>query len=261
MTVICDHGTITRAAVTFIDFERRLPAEVIVAIDALLRVLPIDPRTADAETAWSVIWNKPLYANTKVSVGDRWIAQLGPHMTGAWERWGADRAVFHIEKSRETSFQRGRKIDVFSLAGVEGLAVRGVTTASIHRLYAIQNAACALRARAGQVKFPVSAFWDTPLCRLIGTLKAEFGWGWGPTTVVHMCTDFGVAIKTDRHVLRCLRRLKIWRSDRDFASLVEVVALNEAVRKLCAALGEVSPQSLRRLDFRLMKISQYLLRD
>lgn len=98
--------------------------------------------------------------------------------------------------------------------------------------------------------------WGRPLGELVNDLQAKFGWGWGPTTVLHMLTDFGLAVKTDRHVLRSLHELGIWESSHNFVSQKEAISLNEAARILCEEFyGEITPQSLRQLDLLLMRLS------
>ena len=41
----------------------------------------IDPSKTSIDKVWRSIWEKPLYANTKVEHGNKWIKKLETHMT------------------------------------------------------------------------------------------------------------------------------------------------------------------------------------
>lgn len=247
-----DPETIRKACERFLRHAPQLPPAALKEIDVVLSEWPIDPREADAETAWNAIWPKPLYAYAKVPVADRWIREIRPFMSDAWRHWGSDPAAVLVEKTRP-----GRAAGSFDLTGDLLPALRKASQVSAGRLLAIQNAGLALRARASRGMTPVRDFWGQPLEVLVPALKAEFGWGWGGTTIVHMLTDFGVAVKPDRHVLRSLRVLGIWKSPSDQVNLSQGLAVNKAVRSLALALGELTPKNMRRLDIQLMLLSKY----
>lgn len=251
---LCDMrpDTIRRAAEKFSDLVQRIPPIGQHEVDQVLEDWPIDPRDADHEKAWSAIWTKPLYAKASTAAADGWISQISRFAEPGWRSWGIDREAFFIEKvgsySREEDF-RGFGRDLEEL--------REVSRVPVFRLYGIQSAACAFRRRAARSERPVRDFASTPLDTLVPRLEEEFGWGWGATTVTHMLADFGVAVKTDRHVMRSLRALGIWKSPADELKPHEVLEANRGLRTLLLALGEITPKNLRRLDIQLMVLSKH----
>lgn len=251
-TVHSDEATITRACERFLDLREHLPQNAVAEINDVLEDLPIDPRSATATQAWRAMWDKPLYANTKVATGRRWVAELMPFMDCAWETWGADPEQFLLTRTG-----RGRDAGSFSILGEQALKVRSATGTSVHRLYAIQNAAGLLRGLAAEFDMPVMKFWTEPLDTLIPDLRRKLGWGWGPVTVLHMLTDFGVACKPDIWVTRSLRQLGIWSSPRDQPTEAEAIAVNNVIRKMVAQTGDLTPERLRRTDIELMVLSRH----
>lgn len=251
-TVISDDATIARACARFLDLRGRLPQKAVAEIDDVLARLPIDPRSATAAQAWRAMWDKPLYAYTKVATGRRWVAELEPFMDTAWEIWGSDPEQFMI-----TRIGRGRDAGSFQVIGAQAKEVRAATGTSVHRLYAIQNAAGLLRDLADRSDTPVLTFWTEPLETLVPDLRRKLGWGWGPITVLHMLTDFGVAGKPDLHVMRSLRQFGIWSSPSDQPSEAEAKAVNDVIRQMALKTGELTPARLRRIDIELMALSRY----
>lgn len=251
-TVIADDATIARACERYLDLRMRLPQNAVAEIDDVLERLPIDPRRATAAQAWRAIWDKPLYANTRVGTGRRWVEELEPFMDDAWEVWGADPEQFMI-----TRIGRGRDAGSFHMVGVQAQEVRAASGTSLHRLYAIQNAAGLLRGLAAESETPVIQFWTEPLNSLVPDLRRKLGWGWGPITVLHMLTDFGVAGKPDLHLMRSLRQFGIWSSSRDQPTDAEALAVNHAIRQMVLKTGELTPARLRRIDIELMALSRY----
>jgi len=247
-----DDATLARAAERYLALRERLPRIAVAEVDEVLATLPIDPRSATAAQAWRVIWDKPLFANTKVATGWRWINELMPFMDEAWMVWGADAAQFKIIRTG-----RGRDAGSFEVMGLEAQRVRGATRTSVHRLYAIQNAATLLRRMTAQSETPVARFWTEPLDSLVPHLVRDFGWGWGATTALHMLADFGVACKPDLHVMRSLRHLGIWSSTRDQVITPEALAVNRAIRKMVLLTGEMTPTRMRRVDIELMSLSRH----
>jgi hypothetical protein len=165
--------------------------------------------------------------------------------------WGADPAQFKIIRTG-----RGRDAGSFDVTGVQAQRVRAATRTSVHRLYAIQNAAALLRSMAAQSDNPVARFWEEPLDDLVPDLMRKIGWGWGATTVLHMLADFGVACKPDLHVMRSLRHLGIWSSTSDQVTTAEALAVNRAIRKMVLRTGEMTPARMRRVDIELMSLSR-----
>lgn len=250
--IFMDDTTIARACDRYLDLRERLPRLAVDEVDEVLATLPVDPRTATAGLAWRVIWDKPLFANTRVAIGRRWINELTPLMDNAWTVWGADPAQFQIIRTG-----RGRDAASFEVSGTQARQVRAATKTSVHRLYAIQNAATLLRGLAARSDTPVAGFWTEPLDTLVPDLMRTLGWGWGAITVLHMLTDFGVAGKPDIHVMRSLRHLGIWPDPKDQITTEEALAINRAIRKMVLMTGEMTPTRMRRVDIELMSLSRH----
>jgi hypothetical protein len=242
--------TITAACSQFHEWTKRLPANANDEINRVLSNLPIDPRRATADQAWRVIWDKPLFANTRVEIGEGWVEELSCIMAGAWKNWGTD--DFCITKT-----DAGRSRNSFEIRGVLGKMVRSKTSIATSRLFAIQNAAIYMRHLEARVAYPVAEFWTRPLNKLVPHLVHVLGWGWGPTTVLHMLSDFGVAVKPDIHVMNSLRRLGVWLGSANTVSLNDALLVNEATRRMLNTMGKVDPSDVRRLDIQLMALSRF----
>lgn len=213
----------------------------------------IDPREADAERIWSVLWDKPLYANTRVATADRWVAALRDNMTGAWRRWGADASLFRIERVGP-----GIRRDAFRVEGAEARDLVSRRRVALHRLRRIQGAAGALRARAAVSPRPFADLAAADLDEIVPRLAAEFGEGWGPITILHALTDMGLAVKPDLHLVRAVVALGLCAPPANgrMPSLAEALAINRVIRTLLLRLdGAFTPAGLRRLDKILMELS------
>ncbi len=212
-----------------------------------------DPQTASADEIWPRIWNKPLYANTRVPIGAKWAQQLALHMNGAWHHWGTDASTFLIEKT-------GKGIALASFELNKAAAeIQQKTRIPIHRLYAIQGAAQALRIRAAKSETPYADLTHADLEITVQTLREEMGSGWGPITVLHFLTDLGLACKPDLHLVKTVQYL--WPAlnlrQGQAPNLPEAVAINRKVRWLVEQLdGSFSPVRLRYIDKVLMEISK-----
>ena len=215
----------------------------------------VDPRTATAEAIWGVLWDKPLYANARVAVAERWVASIAPEMPGAWQTWGADAAVFCIHQDEPGVVKRAN----FKVLGGQAVDFVARHSMALHRLHRIQGAAIALRKRAAASPLPFADLVGRPLAEVVSTLQHEFGPGWGPITVLHALTDMGLAAKPDIHVVRTMRFLQLCPglSDRKVPSFREAIQINQEVRNLLKALGRPDTAAeLRYLDKVLMDISR-----
>ena len=67
-SVAIDNAAIARASDQYLKLREQLTAEALTEVENVLTHFPVDPRTAKAEQAWQVMWNKPLFANTKVEI-------------------------------------------------------------------------------------------------------------------------------------------------------------------------------------------------
>ena len=214
-------------------------------------------KNANADRIWKVLWNKPLYANARVSVARNWADQLECDILGAWKTWGSHPDVFLISQIapgiNRTSFK------------VEGDLARDIinrNSIALHRLYRIQGAAIALRKRAEIFAKPFADLNKSGrgLTDQIHMLQNEFGPGWGPVTILHFLTDLGLAVKPDLHLVKTMSTLGLCKeiSPNKVPSLKEAVRLNHLVMKLILNIGNksVTPHNLRYTDKILMVISR-----
>lgn len=219
-----------------------------------LAAATIDPRFANAESIWGLLWNKPLYANARVSVAQRWVEDIRAEMDGAWKFIGADPLVFRILHKTP-----GVKRECFEVQGE--LAHDFVTRhrIALHRLHRIQGAATALRARASRCQAPFEELVGKPLRDSIAHLQGEFGPGWGVVTVLHALTDMGLAVKPDLHLVATVRALGLSTgiSARKVPDIRDAILINEDVRTLIRATGRAeTPPELRYTDKVLMEMSR-----
>lgn len=214
----------------------------------------LDPRTATADEAWCLLWDKPLFANTRVRTAERRVAAIADDMIGAWRIWGADPAMFRIRQIRP-----GVKRDSFEVLGALGQDLVARHSIALHRLYRIQGAAAALRVRAARSAQPIADLWGRPLKDIVPQLQHEFGPGWGPVTVLHALTDLGLAVKPDLHLVATMNMLE---PDANYrvgtaANAKGALHINKGVCTLLDAIGHApTPKNLRYIDKVLMEISR-----
>lgn len=228
----------------------RFPSEIAVA--RRLADSVIDPTRADAESVWSVLWDKPLFANARVPVAERWCDTLRPHMEGAWRRWGQPEH-FLINKTGP-----GTRRSSFTATGPDAEEILQ-TGIALHRLYAAQGAAAATRTRAARSEMPFADLARMDLSQAVWQLRHEFRDGWGPITALHFLTDLGLAAKPDLHLMRAMRHLSgiVPPVGNRVPGFDEAIVANHAVRQLLADLGrDPTPANIRYLDKVLMEISR-----
>lgn len=215
-----------------------------------------DPASTGPEECWRLIWDKPLYANTRAAGAERKIEQMGPLFVGAWRRVGLNREDFWIEKHG-----KGTSVTSFSVSGAFADQVRHVFRVAPHRLFAIQGGARALRRRVERVhaQAPYADLVPLSYASRIETILEEMGPHWGHITALHFMTDLGLACKPDLHLVRTFKYLGLApdMSDKKVPNLRESIEINERVAELCRALyGAFTPSNFRYLDKALMEISR-----
>lgn len=222
--------------------------------EALAEIV-VDPRTADADRIWPSIWNKPLFANTKVAIGENMVRRLEPFMKNAWRTWGGgEPEAFLIQK-----IGKGISTRSFEPRTAQAQDVRARTGIAMHRLFAIQGAAKALRSRASRNDAPYAALINVDPGTTVPMLQTEMGSGWGHITVLHFLTDLGLACKPDLHLMNTVRHLGMGGDlpSGKVPNLVQAIAVNRSVRVLLEKLdGATSPGRLRYMDKILMEISR-----
>jgi hypothetical protein len=212
-----------------------------------------DPRTADADAVWAKIWDKPLFANTKVKIGADMVQRLDPYMLSAWQHWGTGGTACSIEK-----IGKGSGTSAFEAVNPQAREIRQKTGIAMYRLFAIQGAAKALRIRAKKSQAPYADLIDLDPSVTVPTVQREMGPGWGHITVLHFLTNLGLACKPDLHLVRTVRHLGMSLDLRDqkVPSLADAITINRRVRSLVEKLdGSLSPSRLRYVDKTLMDIS------
>jgi hypothetical protein len=138
------------------------------------------------------------------------------------------------------------------------LLVRQKTGIAMHRPFAIQGAAGALRTRATEITPPYADLVNAGPNVMVPTVQREMGPGWGHITVLHFLTDLGLACKPDLHLVRTVRHLglSLDLKDQKVPTLADAITINRRVRLLVETLyGSVSPARLRYIDKTLMDIS------
>jgi hypothetical protein len=216
-----------------------------------------DPRTATADAIWGKAWNKPLYANTRVEIGEKWVQKLKPYMSGAWQHWGERRGAFLIAKPGT-----GSETEAFRVIGPLAQQIRRETGIAMYRLFAIQGAASAVRTRTAKSNAPYADLVNSDPSVMITTVRREMGPGWGHITVLHFLTDLGLACKPDLHLVRTVRHLspELPLKPQKVPTLNESILINRWARALVEAVdGYFNPARLRYMDKMLMEISRQKL--
>jgi hypothetical protein len=217
----------------------------------------VDPRTASPTVIWRIIWSKPLFANTKIEIGDASVKRLKPYMKQAWKDWGDKNGNFLIEKNGV-----GTATESFIAQTNLAQKIRAKTGIAMHRLFAIQGAAQALRERVSQNHLKSRPYKDligSDIGLIVPKLKSEMGPGWGHITVLHLLTEMGLACKPDLHLVRAVRYLGMTLdfTDRKVPNLIDAIKINHRVSELVKILyGEVTPENFRYVDKILMDISR-----
>ena len=88
----------------------------------------------------------------------------------------------------------------------------------------------------------------------------EMGVWWGPATTLHLLTDFGLACKPDRHLLRTVEHLNLiekeYSQSKNPCKKEVAIYVNERIYQFITDLyGSFSPNKLRYVDKILMEIS------
>lgn len=239
----------------FLKLESRLLSlhpEVVADGDKLAGAI-VSPDVKNADLIWSVIWEKPLFANMKVAIAQRKIDAVRTLFDGAWRFIGSDHVRFHVER-----VANGSGTAAFAVTGLVAEEARTVHRIAPHRLFAIQGAAQALKARAERQRDGLFADLNSvSLPVAVRRLQREFGPYWGPITVMHLLTDMGLACKPDLHLVRSVAALGGPKPLGKVPSFREAIEVNEAVRNLAFDIhGSCSPAQLRKLDLSLMEISR-----
>ena len=209
----------------------------------------VNPKTADAKTIWTVLWDKPLFAYVSVGTAVGWVDDIKDEMEDSWDVWGRDPEVFQIHHEGP-----GTQRDRFKMKGEKARSFADRHSIPRHRLYAIQGAANALRVRCEEEpgRPPFADLPGRPLSDVVSELRKKFNFGWGSITVLHALTDMGLAVKPDRQLRRTMRELGLECED--------PIKINKAARQLLDEINACHhfdpPVSLRYLDKVLMDISR-----
>ncbi len=215
----------------------------------------LDPAIATADECWWLVWNKPLFANTRVEIGENATKSLEPFMVSAWQDWGLPTGPIAISHTgglnqRANFVVTGSKADEIETLGI-----------ARHRLLAIQGGANLLRALvkedADNPFKPIAALSRRDAVHRIQSLA---GRGWGHITALHLLTDFGLAVKPDLHLVRTIKATGLLPhlAPREVPSLNDALTINEAVDELGTRIygPDYGPTKRRYLDKVLMELSR-----
>ncbi|WP_054123680.1 hypothetical protein [Novosphingobium sp. AAP93] len=215
----------------------------------------LDPATATADQCWTLIWDKPLFANTRVATGVQSVRKLEPYMAGAWRTWGTPNGAFSIT-------HRGgyNKRSNFHVSGSAAPAVDALGIAR-HRLLAVQGGARLLRALAAEDPIhPFKSFASLDRPKTVTRIQELAGRGWGHITTLHLMTDFGLAVKPDLHLVRTVKAIGLAPHIREsnVPNIEDALTINNAVDDLGKKLfgDEYGPSKRRYLDKILMELSR-----
>lgn len=217
----------------------------------------VDASTASADECWNVLWDKPLWANTRVSTAAPKVEALREILGGAWREMAKPHGEFEIAR-----IGPGFAIDAFTIVGEKANLIRTKYKVAPHRLYAMVSAGKVLADRNG-IR-PFEDLVGKSLEDSVKQLQQELGFGWGPITILHFLTDLGLACKPDLHLVRTLRALGIAPDmvSGEVPSFDKAIAINEKVKELTMGVkGNQNPTSLREVDKALMEFSMNNLLD
>lgn len=213
-----------------------------------------DPLSNDADDIWPTLWTKPLFANTRVQTANQWIDRLEKlnSMPKSWFIWGQSKQSFLIERTG-----KGISRSSFQIHGLLAEKTAEKSKIALHRLFAIQGGAMALRSRNEAREFPFSDLANDSLDNNIRKLKNEFGFGWGHVTILHFLTDLGLAVKPDLHLVNTLIALGYSGRNDKVPNVKEALKMNAFVRDLLVEDEfQFTPAGLRKMDKILMEISR-----
>ena len=223
----------------------------------------VDPKTECPEKLWSILWNKPLFANVRVDIGEGWRKEIEGEMPGAWKTWGTDVDVFRISRVKP-----GIKGMCFKVHGEVAQDFVKRHDTPLVRLYAIQGAASVMRS----CRRPFAHLPDFPGVSEANIRELEdiFGWRWGRTTVLHALTDVGLSVKPDTHLVNTVRTISLVSGlPEKNPTLGQAVKINHGVSDLLKGIRSAGrtditeiPNAQRCIDKVLMEISrQEILED
>jgi hypothetical protein len=188
----------------------------VLAVCADFRVPAFGPgRSFDEnrQSVWFAGRDKPCFSNVKVKIGERMQREI---LAGGFAQAFADHAViasdrWRIDRNGNAGWRRSDSYTVHGAARdfVEAYRNNKGLASYRWRLHAIRQFALALRDDPAMHRLIGQlADWQSQPAVLAAQLKpwscrfaARAGQGWGVTTVYHLLTDLGVAIKPDLHVM------------------------------------------------------------
>lgn len=216
----------------------------------------VDPSTANADACWSILWDKPLYAYTRVNIGDDYKKKLKPFVEGdAWKQWSnPDRPwlILNGPANRNDSFE-------LTDFAPPDLATIGIARS---RLFAVQGAARALKQWADRTATPLAPLIGLKSEALLTKLREDLGPRWGHITIMHFLTDAGLFCKPDRWLVRTVSRLGLCDAVHDVPTRAEAIRIDSAVKQIVQDLdGSLTPQRLRYFDKLLMEAGKQGVMD
>jgi hypothetical protein len=221
-----------------------------IALGLNLAASVVDPRIATAAQIWPVLWDKPLYANTKVTIATQWIERVH-HILSAgqvWSEMSRGHGPFQINQVGPRNLDIG-----FELVGERAIQLRSLGIAA-RRINAVVGAGEALATRAAQHNgIPFADIADLTTEQAVDTLINDINGGWGVITVQHFMTDAGMSVKSDMHLCRTAKHLGFPIVSHHTPTRYECFAINDFAKTLVERWDiEVVGSKLRYLDLVLM---------
>ncbi len=219
-----------------------------------LAAVAFDPQIATADKCWEVIWNKPLFANAEVEIAEKSVSLINPFMENSWETWADELNGVLVTKSQE-----GTSNGDFTFDNDLARRIREETNIDPHRLFAIRNAAIALKKRAMLHEFPYDDLIIFDTDEQVTKLKEEMEEGWDDLAILHLLVDFGFAVEPDEHLVNTIKFLGLYeaKSNSEEPSAEEIIQINMIVKDFTEKeFGAVSSSSLRTMANILMEISK-----
>jgi hypothetical protein len=215
----------------------------------------LDPMKATAEECWTRIWDKPLFSNTRVAIGEKALKALGPFMNQAWRDWGTSGGAIQI--SHLGGYNRREN---FRVTGRDAETIDGLKIAR-HRLFAIQGGASMLRALVAEnPSAPFKPFAGMDRAQMVTQIQSRAGRGWGHITALHLLTDFGLAVKPDLHLVRTAQALGLLpvKAKEHVPTLKDALKINDMVDSHGQRIfgTDYGPSNRRYLDKILMELSR-----
>jgi len=248
------------------DDRGRTPEEVM--HDLGKEIIPLDEATP--EEFFARVSEKPMYANTKIAIGTKYVQRIKNSISYDLETW-ADKENIDIIYNGGGGANKN-----FTISGKYKDELKKLTIA-YSRLYVTQNLARLAKETCEKnlpyfrnfhidLEMTESSPWDDACyqCQKALGFKKHVGTFFGHITASHCLTDFGGFVKPDLHLVKSLKYLTKaeYPEVPDIHENAEIVTfciklLPEIIEDYKNKTKQQKCKELRYLDFQLMRMSMY----